>query len=429
MATKIEKLSTSITPFAGINFISSLFHQHHIGQFVDNELGRRGTEAAYRYSDIIKNLWLIFFCGGNCAEDVQLHLHKTLRGIPHNEVPSADTILRGLKELAVKNDLYESVDSQNYNFNINRKMNKLNLKMLLLTKQLEVDREYDFDYDNQIIKNDKFDAKRTYKHNTGYFPGVASIGEMIVGLENRDGNTNVKFMQAETLEWMFKMLFEENIRINRARMDAGSYSQKIIEVVSKYCKLFYIRANKCASFYGQVGKIENWQKVEINFRNVEVASIPFTRFFSEKNYRLVVMREKNENAQIDMFTQDAYIYRSILTNDLESTELEVIEYYNRRGTTEKLFDVQNNDFGWTRMPFSDMNHNTVFLIVMAMAKNFYNVVISIVSKVFEGITPTTRLKRFIFRFITVPGIWVKRARQQILRLYTDRPYEKIPIWT
>ena len=31
--------------------------------------------------------------------------------------------------------------------------------------------------------------------------------------------------------------------------------------------------------------------------------------------------------------------------DWESTEKQVIEYYNQRGSSEKLFDVMNNDFG------------------------------------------------------------------------------------
>ncbi len=56
---------------------------------------------------------------------------------------------------------------------------------------------YDFDYDNQINANNKWDAKKTYKKNKGYFPGVATVGNKIVGIENRDGNANVKFTQED----------------------------------------------------------------------------------------------------------------------------------------------------------------------------------------------------------------------------------------
>jgi len=71
-----------------------------------------------------------------------------------------------------------------------------------------------------------------------------------------------------------------------------------------------------------------------------------------------------------MFTGDTFTYRSILTNDWQSSEKEVIEYYNQRGASEKLFDVMNNDFGWNHLPFSFMNENTAYLIIMQLSKNF-----------------------------------------------------------
>ena len=40
---------------------------------------------------------------------------------------------------------------------------------------------------------------KAFKQDFGYFPGWASIGGIIVGGENRDGNTNVKFHQEDTL--------------------------------------------------------------------------------------------------------------------------------------------------------------------------------------------------------------------------------------
>ncbi|MDR0394481.1 MAG: hypothetical protein LBH77_04905 [Tannerella sp.] len=44
---------------------------------------------------------------------------------------------------------------------------------------------------------------------------------------------------------------------------------------------------------------------------------------------------------------------------------------------------------------------------------------------FDDIQPTTRLKRFIFRFICVAGTWIRQSRQHKLRLYTDRPYHMV----
>ncbi|MDN5296545.1 MAG: hypothetical protein PWQ71_651 [Bacteroidota bacterium] len=87
------------------------------------------------------------------------------------------------------------------------------------------------------------------------------------------------------------------------------------------------------------------------------------------------MRKQSDDDRLDLFTGDSFIYRSILTNDHASSEKEIIAYYNMRGASEKVFDIQNNDFGRGRLPTSEMNGNTVFLILTAMMKNFYNHII------------------------------------------------------
>ena len=48
---------------------------------------------------------------------------------------------------------------------------------------------------------------------------------------------------------------------------------------------------------------------------------------------------------MNIFTGNAYIYRSMLTNDWKSTENQVIELYNHREAGEEVFDEMTNDFG------------------------------------------------------------------------------------
>ena len=421
---KIVKLSKKITPFAGISYVNSEFNNCGMSQLIDSELGVRVLKAGYSYSDILRNWTNLFLSGGDCAEDIQVYLRSSLEQIPDNKPPSADTLVRGVKELAQDNTEVVSSSGKTYNFNINDKMNNLNMKTLLLTGQLQKGKSYDLDFDNQIISHNKYDASVTYKKNKGYFPGIATIGNKIIYVENRAGNANVKLGQANTIERIGKLVKDNKLSLYRSRMDAGSYSQEIIDAVSKISELFYIRANKCMSLTERINKIEDWQTVEINLKEYQVASLEFTQFFADRHYRLVVMREKNDDPQLDLF-DGKFKYRCILTNDWESTEEDIIIFYNGRGSSEDIFDVMNNDFGWKHLPCSDMHHNTVFLIMTAIIKNFYNHIVEKVSEVFRDIPSTSRLKRFIFRFICVCGQWVYRGRQWILNLYTDRPYEKV----
>lgn len=96
-----------------------------------------------------------------------------------------------------------------------------------------------------------------------------------------------------------------------------------------------------------------------------------------------------------------YTYRCILTNDWVSTEKDIITFYNERGASEKNFDIQNNDSGWSHLSFSFMAENTVFMMVTAMLKNFY-----LVRRISEKVKPlkkTSRLKAFILHFVSVPA--------------------------
>ena len=66
---------------------------------------------------------------------------------------------------------------------------------------------YDLDFDHEFLKAEKWDARWTYKGMLDYSPGEAVLTDVksgvqvIVGVENSDGNANVnvKFHQEDTL--------------------------------------------------------------------------------------------------------------------------------------------------------------------------------------------------------------------------------------
>ena len=425
---KIEKSTQDINPFGGINFVIDKIKNSGVLELIDNQLGARSAQATYSYSDLILNLWSIFFCGGDCAEDINENLKVHLNKIPDHKVANADTILGVLKSLKTKKEQFISSTGKVYNTNRHDDLNQLLISILIHVNLLTSGQSYDFDYDNEILPTEKYDTNKTYKKVNGYFPGMATISGNPVYFENRDGNMNVKTDQAGLLKRCYKKLKNNAIKINRSRMDAGSYTEDIVKVVEENSELFYIRANRCAALTKQLLEHKEWEKVEINNINYEICSIeyqPFSSTTSENKtiYRLVVSREETDDKQLDMLTGDTMKYRSILTNDWESSDKDVVVYYNQRGTEEKAIDVLNNDFGWSNMPFSFMEENTVFCIIMMICKNIYTWMISKFSKVFTDLKPNYRIKKFIFRFIIVPTKWIKRSGYNILKIFSDKPYE------
>lgn len=425
---KLEKSKQIINPFGGINFVFDEIKKAGILEFIDTQLGARPNQAQYSYSDLIFNLWSVFFCGGDCAEDINEHLKDYLKCIPEMKVADADTILRVLKSLKTEKETVVSKQGNEYEINKHDTLNKLNINILKKLNVLKEGEFYNFDYDNEVLKTEKYDTNKTYKMVNGYFPGMGTISGIPVYFENRDGNMNVKTNQDKLVERCYEMLNANGILINKSRMDAGSYTKDIVKTVEKYSKNFYIRANRCESLTSILLQHQNWEMVEINNIIYEVCSIEYQPFTYDKGeekttYRLVISREKTKELQINLLTGDTMKYRSILTDDRVSTDKEVIEYYNQRGTEEKTIDILNNDFGWSNMPFSFMEENTVFLMVMMICKNVYTWLIGKFALAFSGLKKNFRIKKFIFRFITVPVKWIKRGGQMILKIYSERPYE------
>ena len=414
---KVQIKSEQITPFGGIFSIMEQFDALLSG-IIDSTLGLRTTTCGYQYSEIFRSLMCVFFCGGSCIEDVSTHLIGHLSCHPQLKTCSSDTILRAIKELTTCNTTYTStVSGKSYDFNTADTMNELLVRSLISTGVLGKGQEYDFDFDHQFIETGKYDAKPTYKKFTGYSPGVAVVGDYIVGIENRDGNANVRFCQQHTLERIFTRLERNGIRIDRARMDCGSCSEEIVDTIKAHCNHFYIRANRCSAFYDDMFILQGWRTEEINGIEFELNSIVVEKW-KGKPYRLVVQRQKRTD-NIQEIWEGEYTYRCILTNDFESDVRDIVEFYNLRGGKERIFDDMNNGFGWKQLPKSFMSENTVYLLMTALIRNFYRTIIKRINVKDFGLSHTSRIKTFVFKYISVPAKWIKTARAYRLNIYTD----------
>ena len=115
---KVVKFSQAITPFGGISYIDFQFDNCELSQLIDHESGVRGNGTSYSHGEIFRAWSNVFFCGGECAEDIQVHLRDTLKQISGNAVPGPDTMLREIKSLAAKNTEMVSSSGKAYQFNI-----------------------------------------------------------------------------------------------------------------------------------------------------------------------------------------------------------------------------------------------------------------------------------------------------------------------
>jgi hypothetical protein len=424
---KIVK-SSGISSFGGLNFVINETIALNINTLLNSNLPKLPEQSKYNWFDIFMSYWSVFFCGGDCAEDLAINIKNGFRKNPFINIPSPDRVLERIKSLSDDAQLFKAErGNKEHQFSLAEEMNRLNLKMLCLLPDFKK-KDVVLDYDNTIIFNQKKDALFTYKKENGYFPGVGMIGKHIVYVENRNGNSSAHVMQHETIDRMGNQLKEVKITIDAIRADSASYTYDIIQSMERISKRFFVKARMNETLEKAIANIKDWKEFKIGDELVFRGSTSFTPFTRQargnksktsslNEYRIVITKEARKDGQINLFTGEAYNYSAIMTNDFEMTDNQVVLFYNARGAEEREFDELKNDFGWNNMPFSKLAQNTVFLIVMAMCKNLYTHMIQKFSEKIKSLSPNFRIKKFIFRFICVPAKWINSGRTLKLRIY------------
>ena len=419
--------SQTISAFGGMNFVFEFLESIKIGSILNNSLPSLRSQSKYSWSDIIYSILSIYLCGGDCIEDLHTHLKGHFANNPYVNLPSPDTVLRRLSGLSVPiKECKTKRGTAIHHYSTNKTLEQLNISVLKKLGAFNA-KELVLDYDNTIIFNEKSDSKMTYKRNPGYQPGVCTINEeQILYIENRNGHSDAKSFQADTLRRLFDLLAENQIKkTDHFRADAASYQYDVIRILEENVKYFYIgcRNSYVEKYFPRVAK---WERItDSSNETMEVGEVIISPFFkhakrnegTKKNYRLIVKRKKNQTGQINIFTQDAYEYRAILTNNTSLSAIEIAQFYNHRGNMEKQFDILKNDFGWNSMPFSIIKNNTVFLYIMAICRNLYSKIIAHFSSFVKTLKPSYRIKKFLFRFIILPSKWIIHSRQIHLKIY------------
>ena len=246
---------------------------------------------------------------------------------------------------------------------------------------------------------------------------MVSISDIPLYIEGRNGNCSVKTAQLETHKRALNALHNQGIYPKYARMDAGSYIQEVTDYFDCQDILFFIRANQSQCLLEAASSSAQWQDTTIGYQNMQTTTLAYQ--FGNAAHRIVAYRVLNKTGQINAFTGDSYKYMFIITNDWQISDKQVIEFYNQRGASEKVFDIQNNDFNWKCMPHSFLQENTVYLIIMAVGHIVYKWLINFFSKHIQGLSPKARLKQFIFRFVNTVAKITKSGRRQIIALATS----------
>jgi len=271
------------------------------------------------------------------------------------------------------------------------------------------------DYDDTLAKADKQDAKLNYTGQPGYYVATAMIGEEVVVAEVKDGHTPVAFRPADSLAQILSLCQEHKIQIQHVRADCGSFYAAPIKLLLDKKIDFTIRATVSEEDYAEAVRGLGSRALSIGRRRLEACTIPFTVLgLHDKGLRLIVYRElRNKKDMGDMLFADQlkeaekyYKIFSIVTTDTQRTGEEVISFYNARGAAERNFSSLKQDSGWGLLPFSFPDENTVYILLMAMLRNFVRAFTRWAAQYLPTLEAIAQLKRLSFLVLAQPGEWI-----------------------
>jgi hypothetical protein len=404
--TNLQISNRKINPFGGINFIISAMREKKIDELIDKQLGKRPKQAQFSYSDVILGWIYSNLCGAERIEDIQQT--RGLFNIPNLKIPSSDRISQIFRSLTTKMEIFKSIKNVHHQFNIHNGLNSLMLNVILRLGLLKKDTEYTLDYDNTVIDCEKYDSKSTYLRTRGYQPGVCFINKLPVYIENRNGNSVAYYKIKDTIERGINLLKNKGISVNKLRSDSAACIKEVFELLDKHPDIqYFIKFHKRRNIPMRVSMVKYWE--ELPEFGIQIGCIN-NKVYGKK--RRFVITKKIDDPDPENFT-------GILTNNKTLTNKEVYYFYNKRGAIERNFDDLKNNFNWSRLPFSFLNENTVFMIISAVAYIIYQYIINVFSKKVDFVKKNFWLKNFIFHFITVGSEWID---QTTLKLYTKQRY-------
>jgi hypothetical protein len=420
---QVQVKPTFIQSFGGINFLHEYLNRIHFDDTVPYHLGNRSLLAEYSYAELIRQLFYTRCIGGDTLEECRI-LKDQLQDHPFMRIASADTIEYAFQELRQPTSVISTASGKQHQINEHAGFNKLLMQLCKVTGLLTKQTGYVMDYDGHVIENTKKDNAITYKKSQGYYPVVCSINKLPVYMQNRNGNTPENYDQQAVIKAALLQCTHHQITVSWFRADASCYQKNLVTYLEKERINYCIRAEMNASLQIALQDETDWTPAMINYQKVEVCSIEH-RVFGQP--RRIVAYRKKVKGQLQLHQTDGYDYHALLTSDKAAEEYSIIDFYNQRGCYgEHPFKELDYDFGWNKLPFDNIDMNTVYMYAMLVAYLLFNAVKKGYAAKLDFVQPTMQLKNFILHFITLPARWIKTGRQWVLKLFTQKNYS--PLW-
>ena len=157
-----------------------------------------------------------------------------------------------------------------------------------------------------------------------------------------------------------------------------------------------------------------WMPIVINNEKLDVCILNEKVLGKER--KIVYCRRLLKNQGDVLFDQCRYSYQGIVTNDVDASPVEIIEFYNKRGKEgEHHFKDLNQDFGWNKLTYDNIEMNTIYMQINMIAYILFLFFRDKCAKQFEFVKSNMRLKNFTLHFVCLVGKWIKNGGRFVFK--------------
>jgi hypothetical protein len=400
---KLEKTNAKISSNGGLVLIDKMAEVLGVCTSIDEKLGHlKIRNRGYSISEKVMDLVRLYVAGGDAISDIrQLRFDEVLKGyLGRESVMACSTAAEFLAQL--------------WGAEVHA-LSKVAGGVARDTVHLNGNRTATLDVDATFIAAEKQAALMSYHGRRGYYPMLGFVAETkgLLLAEFRDGNVSPSTDAPGFLRRLVSRL-PKTVEKIRLRSDSAWFNHQVMDDCAREGIEFVVTAEINSHTRDLAARIpdQHWE-VFGDDPDEQVAETVYSFERGTGAYRLIVLREPVR--QMTLFN-DKYVYRAIITNmDWEKRRL--VTWHRERATSENWIKEMKGGFSLEHLPSGRFLSNAAFLQIISLA---YNLVEAL--KVL-GLPEEYRqktVKSLRYRLFNIPAMWVRHARQWVLKLGVDK---------
>jgi hypothetical protein len=238
----------------------------------------------------------------------------------------------------------------------------------------------------------------------------------------RSGDTYTANGTAEMIKEIVAHLKDEGLEIT-FRMDSGYFDDAILETIESLGCTYVIKGKGYPTLVEQVTDPSIVFVTSAAGRETTELVIALNTW--DKARRFVVSRvlkDEKDRKQLSFLKGDAYDYFFFVTNDMEMSSEEVVEFYEKRGNCENYIKEAKYDMAVGHLLLQSFWANEAIFQLMMLVYNLF----LLFKMDFAGETEyRQQIKTFRLKYVFLAGKIIRTARSVIMKLSEKYPYREM----